>query len=178
MGLFQTINLEAKKRRLDFLVIGGLAVNFHAYSRETADLDILICRDSRDAWLELFSELRYTVDQEKGGFVQLLSPNQEAWPVDLMLVSQTTFAPMLGNAKEVEMFGEKLFIPSLEHLIALKLHALKHSHAGRFMKDFLDVENLVRANKVDLHSNSIRELFLKYGTLELYEKVSRACEIR
>ncbi|MEO5803979.1 MAG: nucleotidyltransferase [Verrucomicrobiota bacterium] len=177
MGLFQTINLEARNRGLNFLVIGGLAVNFHAYSRETADLDILICRDSRDAWLQLFSELGYTIDQEKGGFIQFLSPNQEAWPIDLMLVNETTFASMFDNAKEVEMFGEKLLIPSLEHLIALKLHALKHSHAGRFMKDFLDVENLVRANKVDLRSNNIRDLFLKYGTLELYEKVSRACGI-
>jgi hypothetical protein len=29
MGLFQQINLEAKRRELQFLVIGGLAVNLH-----------------------------------------------------------------------------------------------------------------------------------------------------
>jgi len=39
----------------------------------------------------------------------------------------------------------------------------------------LDVENLVRVNKVDLRSEPVRQLFLKYGNTELYEKVSSAC---
>ena len=46
---------------------------------------------------------------------------------------------------------------------------------GLFQKDFLDVENLVKINKVDLRSNSVRQMFLKYGTAEIYEKISRAC---
>jgi hypothetical protein len=60
-------------------------------------------------------------------------------------------------------------------MLCLKLHALKHARAGRFLKDFLDVENLVKVNKVDWRSNAIRQLFLKYGNIELYEKISRAC---
>ena len=40
--------------------------------------------------------------------------------------------------------------------------------------DFLDVENLVRINKLDLKSESVRQLFLKYGTVELYDKLSRS----
>ena len=55
MGLFQTINLEARNRKLEFLVIGGLAVNFHGYSRDSADLDLLIQRDAREAWLAMFA---------------------------------------------------------------------------------------------------------------------------
>ena len=66
-------------------------------------------------------------------------------------------------------------IPTLEHLLALKLHARKHTHAGRYLKDFLDVQNLVRINKIDLRSEKVRQMFLKYGTMELYEKISRAC---
>ena len=92
-----------------------------------------------------------------------------------MMVREPTFRPMFKNGKQVEMFGVRLFIPCLEHLLALKLHALKHSHLGRYLKDFLDVENLVRVNRVNLHSDKIRQLFAKYGTMELYEKVSQAC---
>ena len=91
------------------------------------------------------------------------------------MVREPTFRPMFENGKAVEMFGVRLLIPCLEHLLALKLHALKHSHLGRYLKDFLDVENLVRVNKVDLRSDKIRQLFVKYGTMELYEKVSQAC---
>jgi len=175
MGLFQTISLETRNRKLEFLVIGGLAVNFHGYSRDSADLDLLIQRDAREQWLALFAELNYTVDKEKDAFIQLSPPKDGAWPVDLMMVREPTFRPMLKKGKPVEMFGVRLLIPCLEHLLALKLHALKHSHLGRYLKDFLDVENLVRVNKVDLCSDKIRQLFAKYGTMELYEKVSQAC---
>jgi hypothetical protein len=45
---------------------------------------------------------------------------------------------------------------------------------GRFLKDFLDVENLIRINRLDVQSENIRQLFAKYGTMDLYEKVSAA----
>jgi len=170
MGLFQTINSEAHNRHLQFLVIGGLAVNFHGYSRDTADLDLLIRQDAREQWLSLFAELGYTVYRDKNAFVQLSPPTEGAWPVDLMMVREPTFRPIFDHGKEVEMYGARVQIPTLEHLLALKLHALKHTNAGRFLKDFLDVENLVKVNKVDLRSNGVRQMFLKYGTMEIYEK--------
>ena len=174
MGLFQTINLETRNQQLNFLVIGGLAVNLYGYSRDTADLDLLILQKSRAQWLALFASLNYSVDNEKGAFIQLSPPKQGAWPVDLMMVQEPTFRSMLDSGKTVEMYGERMLIPSLEHLIALKLHALKHTHLGRYLKDFLDVENLIRINHLDLRSDSIRQLFTKYGTMELYEKISRS----
>ena len=45
MGLFQDINSQARQRNLDFVVIGGLAVIFHGYSRDTADLDLYVYKD-------------------------------------------------------------------------------------------------------------------------------------
>ncbi len=82
---------------------------------------------------------------------------------------------MLAQSREVEIYGQLLRIPSLSHLLALKLHALKHTRAHRFLKDFQNVEGLVRMNQIDLHSEKVRQLFLKYGNLDLYEKVVRAC---
>lgn len=95
--------------------------------------------------------------------------------MDLMLVREPTFDPLLAASLEVELYGVRLRIPSLEHWIALKLHALKHGHGGRFLKDFLDVENLVRVNHLDLHSTALKELFLKYGDAEFYGKALRTC---
>lgn len=175
MGLFEQINRQARQQGLDFLVIGGLAVNFYGYSRETADLDLLIRRDARAAWGGLLSRLGYTVEQDAEAFVQLAPPRSGEWPVDLMMVRAPTFVPMLAESREVEMYGVRLRIPSLGHLLALKLHALKNTRAHRFLKDFQDVEGLVRINQLDLKSEKVRQLFLKYGNLELYEKVVRAC---
>jgi hypothetical protein len=173
MGLFQQISSEGSKRELKFLVIGGLAVNFHGFPRDTADLDLLIQQEKRDRWLGLFLELGYTLYQDKGVFVQLSPPKEGAWPVDLMLVRQPTFEPIFAAGIKTEMFGADVMVPTLEHLLALKLHALKHGRIGRYLKDYLDVENLIRVNRVDLRAEHIRQLFEKYGTMELYEKVSR-----
>ncbi|HLP77183.1 MAG TPA: nucleotidyl transferase AbiEii/AbiGii toxin family protein [Candidatus Paceibacterota bacterium] len=174
MGLFQTIHLEANKRNLQFLVIGGLAVNLHGYSRDTADLDLLIQSDARARWISLFSELKYSVFRDAGPFVQFSPPKEGEWPVDLMIVREPTFRPMFEQGQKAEMYGATVLIPTLEHLLALKLHALKHTHLGRFLKDFLDVENLLRVNKVDLKSADVRRLFLKYGNEEIYQKVSQS----
>lgn len=173
MGLFQQISSEGRKRGLPFLVIGGLAVNFHGCPRDTADLDLLIEQSARSLWLSLLLGLGYTIYQEKGAFVQLSPPKEGAWPVDLMLVREPTFKPILAAGIKTEMFGVDVIVPALEHLLALKLHALKHGHLERYLKDYLDVENLVRVNRVDLQSEKVRRLFEKYGTMELYEKVSR-----
>jgi hypothetical protein len=55
VALFEQLHTETRARGLDFLVIGGLAVNFYGYSRDTADLDLLIRRESRAEWGQLLS---------------------------------------------------------------------------------------------------------------------------
>ena len=177
MKFFETIDTETRKHNLQFLVIGGLAVNLHGYSRDTADLELLICAGQRKQWLDLFSNLGYTIYKDGGNFLQLSSQTLAAWPVDLMLVRENTFAPMFTASREVELYGAPSRIPSLEHLIVLKLHALKNTRLDRFLKDFLDVENLIRINRLDMKSENIRHLFAKYGTLELYDKVSRSLAV-
>jgi predicted nucleotidyltransferase len=109
----------------------------------------------------------------RGNFIQYEAPDKNAWPVDLMLVQEKTFDPILEASLDAEFFGVKTKVPLLEHLIALKLHALKNTRMHRFLKDFLDVENLIRINKLDVKSNKVRDLFDKYGTQDLYEKISR-----
>lgn len=178
MKFFETIDTETRKRNLRFLVIGGLAVNLYGYSRDTADLDLLICVPDRAEWLGLFFELGYTIHHDAGTFIQLLPPKQGAWPVDLMLVQPGTFAMIFAAGQEEDLYGTRSRIPSLEHLIALKLHALKHGRLDRFLKDFLDVENLMLINRLDIKSESIRQLFAKYGTVELYDKVSRSLAVK
>ncbi len=178
MKFFEAIDTETRKRHLRFLVIGGLAVNLYGYSRDTADLDLLIGVSQRGQWLGFFFELGYTVHKDAGVFIQLLPPKQGAWPVDLMLVQEGTFATMFAAGHEEDLYGTRSRIPSLEHLIALKLHALKNGRFERYLKDFLDVENLMLINRLDIKSENMRQLFAKYGTMELYDKISRSLAVK
>ncbi len=69
--------------------------------------------------------------------------------------------------------GVQSKIPSLEHLLALKLHALRYGHVGRYGKDLIDVESLVGVNGLDLASEKMRQLFLNYGAIQIYEQIRR-----
>ena len=176
MSFFTTIEAEARKRQLPYLIVGGHAVNLYGFARETADLDLLVCMQDRAAWITLFASLDYRIFSEAPNFVQLASDKAAAWPIDLMLVRPATFKPMFDDSRVVEFYGTSSRIPSLEHLIALKLHALKNTRPHRFLKDFLDVENLLRINQLDVKSEKIRRWFEKYASMDLYEKIRAALE--
>lgn len=172
MGFFDKLKDEAEAKGLDFLVIGGLAINFYGYSRETADLDLLVDRERRDDWKEMLLEAGYSIEHDADNFLQLVPPGGRQWPIDLMFVSPNTFGPMWQKSREVSIYGVCLRLPCLEHLIALKLHALKNTRAHRFLKDFQDLEGMIRVNHLHLAASKTRQLFLRYGALELYENSS------
>jgi len=152
MTLFQILERETPARHLDFLLIGAHAVNQYGYSRDTADVDLLVRRAERDAWLALFEGLNYRVFAEKPTFLQLEAPKDFVWPVDLMFVNDQTWEKMRAEAVEISIGNARCRVPKLLHLIALKVHALKHGHARRFAKDFQDVEGLISINRLDVAS--------------------------
>jgi len=176
MNLFQDLEKGARARKLEFVIIGGFAVIKHGYPRTTLDLDLLCRRQAKEEWDALMVEVGYKCVNDKEVFRQYSLREGTGWPVDLMLVNDVTFGGIFAAARSVVLHGTDLRLVSLEHLFALKLHALKHSHLARFLKDFEDVIQLVRVNHIDLHSASFRALFLKYGSAELYAKICRACE--
>jgi len=138
------------------------------------DLDMLIKRDDQTRWLSALESAGYRKFHDGGSFVQLSPPAEGWWPVDMMLVAEPTFSGMWEASRELEGQPTKPRIPSVEHLLALKLHALKHTRIHRFLKDFQDVVGVIEAQKLDLSSEKMKRLFEKYGTMELYEKVARA----
>ena len=69
------------------------------------------------------------------------------------------------------MLGIQTRIPSPDHLISLKLHALKHGHPERFEKDFGDVLSLTRNAGLNPRTAAYRQLAEQFGTVELYERI-------
>ena len=96
-------------------------------------------------WHALLTGLGYKLDNEHTVFRQYALREGVGWPVALMLVNEKTFEGIAEGAKLVAIQGAHLYIASVEHLIALKLHALKHSRLSRFFKDLDDVVNLIAA---------------------------------
>ena len=59
--LFRKIIEELEKRKIRYLIIGGVAVNLHGYSRITKDLDLMISfeKENVDKFIELVNDLGY-----------------------------------------------------------------------------------------------------------------------
>ena len=93
-----------------------------------------------------------------------------------MLANERTFAGLWDAAVDVEYEGRRFHVVCIEHLIAMKLHVLKQGKLHRFLKDFQDVVDLVRVNKLDLRTEKFRALFTKYGNVRLYEQILRFVE--
>ena len=157
------------------MLAGGHAVIAHGHPRNTFDVDLIIRRADQALWADLAGSAGYSFYREGPTFLQFNPPNAQVLPLDLMLVSDETFAKLMAEAVPAPASAAGAKVVSLRHLLALKCHAIKHGHQGRIVKDVDDVIRLSLVNKLDLDEPGIRDLFLKHGTLELYEKVRRLC---
>ena len=135
---------------------------------------MLIAKEDRPLWESLVQQLGYSVFHDGGTFLQLSPANGAGWELDLMLVSRQTLEKMLAEAQVSDNGGAPVLIPSLAHLLALKIHALKHGQGARALKDLNDVLELVSANHLDVRADSFRALFEKHGDMTLYERVLQA----
>lgn len=166
------IRLAQAAPALDFLVIGGYAVGVHGHTRATFDVDFMIYRADLPAWKARLSDVGLALYSERSAFAQFSQPGGGDG-LDLMLVDDRTFRLMKSTALETDFDGAKTLVPSLDNLLALKLHVLRQALPHRTGKDAEDVEMLVRRNKLELESEHYRNLFLKYGDQKLYDTFRR-----
>jgi hypothetical protein len=165
------IHDKAVRLGLEYLVIGGHAVNAYCEPRATLDVDFLVCRDQEPRWADLLIAEGFKLDHAGPTFLRFTPPYGVEWRLDLMLVTADTFRKMRNAAQTKSLLGIQSMVPRPEHLIALKLHALKHGHQERFEKDFMDVVALTRNAGLDPKSPAYRQIFDQFGTVELYEHV-------
>jgi len=171
MEIIRTLNIYAKNNDLQYLLIGGHAVNAYGVSRYTGDIDLLINRDQKKYWLSFMEKINYEEHQNNENFGKFSSSSLDSWPIDLMYVDSSTFTKMYNDSIEYELDNDLVRIVSINHLITLKLHALKKFDIIRFNKDFTDVISLIRKSEIDINSDNFLNLCLKYATQDIYNKI-------
>jgi hypothetical protein len=172
VSVLDEISQAAQTHDISFLLTGGYAVILHGFPRNTFDLDLIVRRSDRDEWLNLLRHLGYVLFSEGSNFLQFNNLDEKRLPVDLMLVTDATFQNLFNEAVTGPEKNTKAV--SLLHLLALKCHAIKYTHVGRIEKDLDDVLRLIEIKQIDVNDAQIREIILRYGTPELYEKLLRA----
>ena len=170
-SVFHLISDVTHKEGVPCVLIGGFAVNYYKVTRQTADVDFLIMKQDFDKILKSLESAGYQQTLSQDIFVKLESKRISLLDVDFMFIDQGTLNKILKDGKEIKIAGQKFIVPSLHHLIALKLHSIKHNYKIRFVKDFPDIVNLIRNNKVNIQGMELKQLCLKYGTKDIYQQL-------
>lgn len=171
MKIIATIAERAAAAGLPFLIIGGNAVVAHGYQRYTQDIDLLVRQHDLRAWDSLILPLGYFHHHVARVFVMYSPTEAGRPPIDFMLVDDSTFQKLASGAIEVELEGARIRIPALVHLIALKLHALRHGGEHRRERDLGDVLELLQINHVDLAAPEYCEILDRYATEALRAEI-------
>lgn len=172
-SIFHLLAREFEKAKIPIILIGGFAVNYYKVSRATGDVDVLMVDEHFEKASSLLTEAGYKEVVRGNVFARFQSTQPLLMDLDVLFVDKKTFSGMMNEAKETEIEGNKIRVASLVHLIALKLHSLKNNLSGREDPDLRDLIRLIQENQA-VTKEDFRELCLKYGTEELYEKVGGA----
>ena len=170
-SVFHLVSSEFSKSRLSYVLIGGFAVNHYGVSRQTADVDFLIAEDKSSLAADLLKQNGYKQAVSKEIFARFESNKSYLMDIDLLFVDKETLTGIIKDGKKITIAGKKFIVPSLKHLIALKLHSIRSNPGARELRDLPDIINLIKMNKLSTKTAHFRALCLKYGTKELYNNI-------
>lgn len=148
MNIFLEAHLEVLKalveHRVDFILVGGYAVNFYGYNRVTGDLDLWLRPDNANKtllvdamkWLGFEEEGLATIQSWDFAKPNLFSIMERPFQVEFMThITGVEFSLAKEQATQVEFDGLAIKIIHLNDLIINK------TLSGR-TKDLADVEYL------------------------------------
>jgi predicted nucleotidyltransferase len=153
---FHSIFKRLNKQKIDYLIVGGLAVNLHGVPRMTYDIDIMISLEAKNVsklitkltnWgyrpkvpinpMELADETKRNFwVQEKGmKALNFYSDKLPIGEIDIVIDSPISYNELKERAVMIELQEEKIPTVSIHDLIELKLKS------GR-KQDIADAEYL------------------------------------
>lgn len=154
----------------------GYAVAAHGHTRPTFDVDFLARKTDRAEWQRRADAAGLKLAFETQAFAQFEQADGDGF--DIMFVNDATFAQLFENSMEYEFDGARARVPSLDHLLALKIHALKDQPPHRTSKDAEDVEMLARRNQLDLAQPKYSGFSSSVERAKSTQRSSESCGIK
>ncbi len=141
---------ELIKQKVQFIVIGGYAVNFHGFRRPTGDIDLWLKPENGENKTHLIEALRNLgitepvlqklsdLDFEKA---QVFRDGEEPFRVDFLTkVSGVKFDEAWQEKQSIELDGLNINFLHIKHLIATKITTGRN-------QDKIDIEELQKIQK-------------------------------
>ena len=139
-------------------------------ARQTLDVDCLISDADADGIVEIFEREGFAVTARTENFVRLRHESVRMMDLDLLLVDVETLSEMLAESAPAGIGPADLRVPSLAHLVALKLHSVRND-PKRELGDLSDIVELLRANPDVVTPEELERLAAEYGPPGALEKI-------
>jgi hypothetical protein len=156
---------------VEALLIGGFAVNYHGYTRNTLDVDFMIVAGQADLVRRAMTDAGFTNVVFEDNVTLYRAPDCPL-RADFLNVDAETHQKLLSNAVTADVHGHRLSVPALRDLLAMKIFALSSQPARRRAKDLPDIAWLCVLHDLDVEAD-IRPLCERYGTPEVFAMIAR-----
>lgn len=158
-----------EEREIRFAVIGGVGLGGYGMTRATVDLDFVVDSGAQDEFVRFLESLGYRTLHRSTGHSNHQHPEPERGGVDVVYVREPTSGTLFEATRSLEgPDGLKVPVPRPEHLIAMKIVAMKND-PKRTYQDMADIRFLLDLQGVD--RDEVRTQFEKHGLGERYREL-------
>lgn len=159
-------------RGLRFAVIGGVALSAYGHPRMTLDLDVVTEGAAQDEVVAFMESRGFATLHRSSGYSNHRHPDATRGRVDFMYVRGDTVERLFAQLRELPgPGGRALRVPRPEHLIAMKVRAIKDA-PERTWQDLADIGFLVRLDGID--RDEVRGYFERAGLRERWRELADA----
>jgi hypothetical protein len=152
-------------------VIGGVALAAYGHPRLTLDLDLVTEAAAQVALVPFMESRGFVTLYCSPGYSNHRHPSGQHGRVDFMYVREHTAERLFASVRERPGPGGRVIaIPKPEHLIAMKVQAIKEA-PERTWQDLADIGYLLGLEGVD--RSQVREYFERAGMEEKWHELVR-----
>jgi hypothetical protein len=174
-NIFQALIDFFRRKNIDYALIGAFALKAYGYLRATQDVDFLVRYEDQKRITAQVESWGYETIHCSEGFSHHLHPITKLGRIDFVYVKGDTADTILSETKlSLVLDAVRLPVVSPEHLVALKVFAMKNDPA-RVYREMADIAYLLSLPGID--REEIRKYFDSYGQLEKFYELTKPKEI-
>jgi len=169
-AVLEAIRDHLAERDVAVAVVGGWALNSYGGGRTTFDLDLVVPAAAQAELVTFLESLGYETLHVSAGYSNHLHGETSWGRVDVVYVRGTTEEEIFACATERTVFpGHRALVPAPEHLVAMKVTAMKNDPSRR-LQDLADIRALLELTGIP--PESVRPSFVKQGLESEYEEIT------
>ena len=169
--VLRTFSEFFERERIRYAVAGGLAIHAWGRSRTTQDIDFAVDGIAQRNVIRFAESIGYQTLHSSDGYSNHEHPDEAFGLVDLMYLYGATADRVFADAAHRFVVGDsKAPVPKPEHLIAMKVQAIKNA-PRRVSIDVPDIEYLLTLPGID--HRVVRDYFEHAGLLRIYDVIEK-----